>query len=147
VKGYDWHKRVRGRKRHLLVDTQGWVLVAQVTGADRFDNQPLLPLVEAGVKRSSRLRHIWVDMGYRDGLAALLARHHYHVTVEVVARPKAQKGWQLLPRRWVVERTFAWLGRFRRMSKDYEYLTQTSEAMIYGVMSTLMLRRLARAAA
>lgn len=144
MKGYDWHKRVRGRKRHLLVDTQGWVLVAQVTAANRFDHQQLLPLVAAAVKRSARLRHVWVDLGYRDGFAALLARHHYNVTVEVVARPREQRGWLLLPRRWVVERTFAWLGRFRRMSKDYEFLTQTSEAMIYGVMSTLMLRRLTR---
>src|SRR5688500_2788563 len=72
-------------------------------------------LLVAAVKRSRRLRHVWVDLGYRDGFAALLARHHYNVTVEVVARPREQRGGQLLPRRWVVERRFAWLGRFRRM--------------------------------
>jgi putative transposase len=144
VKGYDWGKRVKGRKRHLLVDTEGWLLVVQVTAANRFDHQQLLPLIQAGTKRSSRLQHLWVDKGYRDGFTALLARYHYDLSVKVVSRPSGSKGWLLLPRRWVVERTFAWLGRFRRLSKDYEYLTQTSEAMIYSIMSSLMLRRLAQ---
>ena len=125
-----------------MVDTEGWLITVQVTAANRFDHQQLWPLLQAGVKRSARLRHVWVDQGYRDGFVALLARYHYGLTVEVVTRPPGVKGWQLLPRRWVVERTLAWLGRFRRLSKDYEYLAQTSEAMIYGIMCTLMLRRL-----
>jgi putative transposase len=87
---------------------------------------------------------VWVDAGYRDGLTSLWARYHYGMEVEIVTRPRHVRAWQLLPRRWVVERTFAWLGRFRRLSKDYEYWPQTSEAMIYGVMTTLMLRRLTR---
>lgn len=146
MKGYDWFKRIKGRKRHILVDTQGWLLVVQVTAANRFDHQQLLALIHAGAKRSARLRHVWVDQGYRDGLVAVLARHRYSISVEVVSRPKHVKSWLLLPRRWVVERTFAWLGRFRRLSKDYEFLPQTSEAMIYSVMSALMLRRLVRLA-
>jgi putative transposase len=130
MKGYDGWKKVKGRKRHLLVDTYGWVLVVQVTAANRFDHQQLWNLLQAGVKRSARLRQVWVDQGYRDGLVALRARHHYGIAVEVVTRPNGVKGWQLLPRRWVVERTFAWLGRFRRLSKDYEFFPHTSEAMI-----------------
>jgi putative transposase len=144
MKGYDWNKRVKGRKRHILVDTEGWLLTVQVTAANHYDNQQLWSLIQAGVKRSSRLRHLWVDQGYRAGLIELLARHRYGLSVEVVTRPKGHKGWLLLPRRWVVERTFAWLGRFRRLSKDYEFLPHTSEAMIYSVMTTLMLRRLTR---
>jgi putative transposase len=126
------------------VDTNGWLLTVQVTAASRFDNQQLGALLRAGVQRSARLQQVWVDKGYRDHFVALLARYHYGVTVTVVARPDGVKTWQLLPRRWVVERTFAWLGRFRRLSKDYEYLPQTSEAMIYTIMTTLMLRRLTR---
>lgn len=144
MKGYDWNKRVKGRKRHLLVDTEGWLLTVQVTAANHYDNQQLWSLIQAGLKRSSRFRHLWVDQGYRAGFIALLARYRHGLSVEVVTRPKGHKGWLLLPRRWVVERTFAWLGRFRRLSKDYEFLPQTSEAMIYSVMTTLMLRRLTR---
>lgn len=118
----------------------------QVTAANRFDNQQLGSLLTVGATRSSRLRHVWVDKAYRDHLLALRAQHQLNITVEVVARPPATKGWLLLPRRWVVERTFAWLGRFRRLSKDYEFFTQTSEAMIFGVLSFLILRRLTRPA-
>lgn len=143
MKGYDWHKRVKGRKRHLLVDTHGWLLTAQVTGANRFDTQQLQALVQAARQHATRLNHVWVDGGYRDRLTMLRLQHQYGITVEVVSKPKTAKGWHLLPRRWVVERTFAWLGRFRRMSKDYAFLVATSEAMIYSILSSLMLRQLA----
>lgn len=119
--------------------------MAQVTAANQVDHRQLIPLLQGGMKRSSRLRHVWVDKGYRDGFVSLLTRYHHGITLEVVSRPPGVTSWQLLSHRWVVERTFAWLGRFRRMSKDYEYLTQTSEAMIYSIMSFLMLRRLAQA--
>lgn len=135
---------MKGRKRHLLVDTEGSVLCVQVTAANQPDASQLDRLLQAGLKRSSRLRKVWVDQGYRNGYVALLARYRHQLEVEVVARPRQQTGWQLLPRRWVVERTFAWLGRFRRLSKDYEFWPQTSEAMIYGVMMTVLLRRLTR---
>jgi putative transposase len=125
-----------------VVDTEGLLIAVHVTAANRFDHQQAWALVQHARRKTQRLHHLWVDQGYRDGLVALLARYHFDCTIEVVARPKASPGWFLLPRRWVVERTFAWLGRFRRLSKDYEWLPETSEAMIYGCMMTLMLRRL-----
>jgi putative transposase len=120
------------------------MIKVKVTAASRFDNQELWSLVQSGRLKTQRLQKIWVDKGYQDNYIALLARYHYELDIEVVSRPAGAKGWMLLPRRWVVERTFAWLGRFRRLSKDYEWLTKTSEAMIYSCMSTLMLRRLAK---
>lgn len=131
-----------GRKRHLLVDTEGLLISAKVTAAHQFDNQHAWEMIQLARGKTQRLQKLWVDKAYRDDYIALLARYHYALDVEVTARPEGTKGWYLLPRRWVVERTFAWLGRFRRLSKDYEFLAQTSEAMIYGCMITLMLRRL-----
>jgi putative transposase len=92
------------------------------------------------------LRHIWADGAYGGDLIAWVwaQRPRRKVCLEIVRRPKGVKGFQLLPWRWIVERTFGWLGRYRRLSKDYEYLTQTSEAMIRVAMIHLMVRRLAR---
>ena len=94
----------------------------------------------------SRLRLLWADQASRGDLGAWLwgLRPWRKVRLEIVKRPEGTKGFLLLPKRWIVERTFAWLARYRRLSKDYEYLTQTSEAMIRVAMIHLMLRRLAR---
>jgi putative transposase len=94
----------------------------------------------------SRLRLLWADQGYRGDLGAWLwgLRPWRKVRLEIVKRPEGTKGFLLLPKRWIVERTFAWLARYRRLSKDDEYLTQTSEAMIRVAMIHLMVRRLAR---
>lgn len=88
-----------------------------------------------------RLGKIWVDGGYQAGVVAW-AEAELGYPLEVVARPPGGKGFTVLPRRWVVERTFAWLGRYRRLSKDYEALTTTSEALIWAAAGTTMLRRL-----
>lgn len=125
-----------------MVDTEGLLIKVKVVAANHYDNQFGWQMLRLARQKTRRLKKIWVDKGYKDGFFELLARYHYDCDVEVVARPEGAKGWLLLPRRWVVERTFAWIGRFRRMSKDYEYLPQTSEAMIYGCMMTHMLRRL-----
>jgi putative transposase len=90
-----------------------------------------------------RLGKIWVDGGYQAGVVAW-AEAELGYSLEVVARPPGGKGFTVLPRRWVVERTFAWLGRSRRLSKDYEALTATSEAMIWAAAGTTMLRRLVK---
>jgi putative transposase len=96
--------------------------------------------------RFSRLHVIWADQAYAGELIAWVwgLRPWGNVRLEIVKRPEGIKGFLLLPKRWIVERTFAWLGRYRRLSKDYEYLTHTSEAMIRVAMIHLMVRRLAR---
>jgi putative transposase len=143
VRGYDAGKKVSGRKRHILVDTLGLILVAVVHAASIQDRDGArLVLAKAKRLRFCRLRLIWVDGGYAGELVQWVARICRWV-LQVVKRPMQCVGFVLLHRRWVVERTFGWLGRYRRMSRDYEYLTATSETMIYIAMIHLMSRRLA----
>lgn len=135
---------MKGRKRHLLVDTQGLVISVQVTSASVQDHHQVYALVADGKQRSQRLTKVWVDEGYQGKDVAEAIRLDLQVDLEIVPKPVGQKGFVLVPRRWVVERTFAWLGRYRRLSKDYEYWVETSRSMIYLAMSHLMLRRLAK---
>jgi putative transposase len=157
ARGYDGAKRLKGRKRHLLVDTLGLVLLACVHAADLQDREGGRMLVAAGPAEAlPRLEVVWADAGYAGVFARWLSDDRGW-RVEVVQHPDRQlrrygleegrRGFRVLPRRWVVERTFAWLGQSRRLSKDYERLPATSEAMIYGAMTRIMLRRLARATA
>jgi putative transposase len=169
-RGYDGGKKVLGRKRHLLVDTEGLVLKAKVHSAKLPDEDGIKLLLESARGRFPRLLHLWVDAGYR-GRGKRWAEEDMGLSVEVVRKPLkpvpeevariwaeewAKEGrkvdWQrlmpprgfvALPRRWVVERTFAWLSQNRRMSKDYERLCATGEAFIYAAMTRLMVRRLA----
>ena len=153
-RGFDGGKKVNGRKRHILVDTTGLVLKAQVHAANIPDRDGAKPLLQAVEGVFPRLRHLWADMGYRGALIDWI-KQHLKWSVEVVKRPSKwgrypvdvepppMPSFTVQKRRWVVERTFAWLGRSRRMSKDYEYLPETGEAMIYAVMIRLMLKRLA----
>jgi putative transposase len=170
-RGYDGGKKVRGRKRHLLVDTEGLVLKAKIHSAKVPDQEGLKLLLKAARDRLPRLSHLWVDAGYQ-GRGKEWAEQELGLSVEVVhRRPKPmpekiamiwaeewakegreidwqklfpRRGFEVLARRWVVERTFAWLGQNRRMSKDYERLCATGEAFIYAAMSRLMVRRLVR---
>jgi len=171
VRGYDGAKRVNGRKRHILVDSLGLVLRAKVHTADIQDRAGV-PLLLAGVTdRYPRIEYLWVDQGYT-GSGKSWIEEHLGWRVEVVRHPPQPRGewvphgdrqdWRtmwfsyerlppapkvfrgVLPRRWVVERTFAWLCQSRRFSRDYERLCTTSEALIYAAMGRLMLRRLAR---
>jgi putative transposase len=144
-RGYDSHKKVTGRKRHMLVDVMGLLLSVVVHAAniqERAGAKRLLRRVkEKGFKR---LKLIWAEGGYsgqplRDWVMDLTGW-----LFEIVKRSADTQGFVVLPKRWIVERTFAWLGRFRRLSKDYEQLPETSEAMIYAAMIRLMLKRLAR---
>ena len=144
-RGYDSNKKVTGRQRHILVDGLGlsWVvLVHKASIQERAGAQVLLQ--RAKDTGFPRLRLIWADGGYGgqpmiDWVLALAGW-----VFAVITRPGDVQGFSVLPRRWVVERTFAGLGRYRRLSKDYEELTETSEAMIYAAMVRLMVRRLAR---
>jgi putative transposase len=128
------------------VDTLGLVLAVVVHAANIQDRDGAKLVLERLKHKFSRLRLIWADGAYAGqlvewvrGLRLWRTRH-----LEIVSRPEGVKGFVLLPKRWVVERTFGWLNRFRRLSKDYEYLTQTSETMIHVAMINLMVRRLAR---
>src|SRR5215216_652556 len=144
VKGYDAGKQVKGRKRHLAVDTLGLLLALVVHSAglqDRTGAKLLLAALAAG--GFARLRLLWADGGYRGTLVAWVWERCGWL-LQIVKRNDDVKGFQVLPRRWVVERPFAWLSHYRRLSKDYEYLPASSEAMIYVAMIHLMLVRLAR---
>jgi putative transposase len=145
-KGYDAGKNVNGRKRHLLVDTLGLLLVVCVTAASTQDRDGARLLLKALTHQWTRLRLIWADSSYAGELIEWVRqlRERRRVKLEIVRRSDAQKGFVVLPNRWIVERTFGWLNRCRRLSKDYEYLTETSEAMIHVAMINLMVRRLAR---
>lgn len=117
-----------------------------VTAANVQDREGAASLLECLRRKFSRLRCIWADQAYIGDLVAWVwaLRPWRKVRLEIVKRPEGTRGFLLLPKRWIVERTFAWLGRYRRLSKDYEYLPQTSEAMIHVTMIHLMVRRLAR---
>src|SRR5258708_6276979 len=157
--GYDGGKKVNGRKRHLLVDTMGLLLKVVVHAANLQDREGVKLLLEPVQGQFERMEKVWVDQAY-SGTGKTWIEQQMGWTVEVVER-SPRRGWIMtqdqglvwvtlpktfehLPRRWVVERTFAWIGRYRRMSKDYEYLTTSSEAMVYLTMLRLMLTRLAK---
>jgi putative transposase len=142
IRGYDAAKGIKGRKRHILVDTMGLLLMVLVHAANIQDRDGAKLLLTRVKQRFSRLSLIWADAAYRGKLISWVLTTCSWV-LEIVKRSDDVKGFQVLPRRWVVERTFAWFGRYRRLSKDYETLPETSEAMIYAAMSRLMVRRLA----
>jgi putative transposase len=173
-RGFDGGKKIDGRKRHLLVDTEGLVLRAKVHSAKVLDQEGIKKLLERANEKFLGLKHLWLDAGYKgedkgkgwvekvlgwtaeivekpgkkpapqkvlEAWAAELAKEGMKVDWQKLLPPR---GFQVLPRRWVVERTFGWICHNRRMSKDYERLCASGEAFIYAAMSRLMVRRLAR---
>jgi len=142
--GYDAHKHVKGRKRHLLVDTLGLPLSIYVTPADVQDRVGARCLL-AGLKPlMPRLKKIWADGAYGGALLAEWCQDEGDWDLEVVGHDKEAASFHVISKRWIVERTFSWIGQNRRMSKDYERMAQTSETLIEVAMIRLMLRRLAR---
>jgi putative transposase len=132
VRGYDGGKKLTGVKRHIVVDTLGLLLVVVVSAASA-DDGTFAPevLMRLTAEHRARLKLVWADGKYHNHrLGRWLAKSEVGYRIEVVGRPAGSKGFVKLPRRWVVERTFAWLGRYRRNSRDYEYFTSTSESMI-----------------
>lgn len=142
-RGYDAGKRIKGRRRHILVDTMGLLLFAMVLTANIQDRDGAKLLFEKVKERFPRLRLIWADGGYAGKLVDWV-KQFCHWVLEIVKRSDDVKGFVLLPHRWIVERTFGWLNRWRRLSKDYERLPETEEAIIYAAMSKIMVKRLAR---
>lgn len=134
---------MNGRKRHILVDTLGLVLMVVVHAANIQDRDGAKLVLARIAQALPRLKLIWADGGYAGQLIEWV-KATCHWLLEIVKRSDDVKGFQVLPHRWVVERTFAWLGRYRRLSKDYEYCPETSEAMVYAAMIHVMVRRLAR---
>jgi len=144
IRGYDAGKKVTGRKRHLAVDTLGLILAVVVHGADVQDQDGARLLLAQMRHGFGRLKVLFADAAYaRNGLPGWV-RNRFGWILQTVLRPVGVRGFVVLPKRWIVERTFAWLGRCRRNSKDYERTTQSSTAMIQITMINLMSRRLAR---
>ena len=143
--GYDGAKKLTGRKRHILVDTLGLLLAVVVTTA-ALDDAAAAPQVfqQVSPRDYPRLRKVWADRKYHNHrLSGWMNEQRPEWDLEIVSRPDGTKGFVKLPRRWVAERTFAWNGRYRRHSKDYERRTDSSEAMVKVSAIHLMLRRLA----
>ena len=133
-------KKIAGRKRHILVDTIGLLLTAVVHAADVQDRDGARLVLKRAKAEFPSLQLIWADGGYAGALIDWVKTTCGWV-LQTVLRPVGVKGFIVLPRRWVVERTFAWLSRYRRLSKDYEYLTTVSETMILVAMIHIMARR------
>lgn len=142
--GYDAGKKIKGRKRHILVDTLGLLLGIVVTPADTTEREGAQALLKRIVPFLTWLRLLWVDGGYSGPAFAQWVRHlRSKLEVEVVKRSDDVTGFKVLPRRWVVERTFAWLMRHRRLVRDYEQTETSAEAWAYIAMIRIQLRRLA----
>ncbi len=141
VRGIDGGKKVKGRKRHVVCDTQGLILTVQVHAANIHDSQPALDILTQAKAHSTRLKAVFADGGYRGELVDKVSRL-LSMTMNIVLRTSPLKGFKPLPKRWVIERTFAWFESFRRLSKDFEFLNVSSETMIYLAMIKIMLKKL-----
>jgi transposase len=141
--GYHGGKKVTGRGRHIAVDTEGWLLALAVTAASVSDKAGAKLLLIKLFDAFSTLKLLWADTGYNGKPLARYAQSVAAITVEVVARTSPHS-FQVLRRRWIVERTFGWLMRYRRLARAYERTTANSEAMIYWATVIIMTRRLAR---
>jgi putative transposase len=136
--GFDGHKKIKGRKRHIVTDTKGYVLGAKVHAANEADTTTAPELVKAVFSLYCTLIILFADLGYKEPFRDWL-KATFNIDTET---PEKQPGFKVTPKRWVVERTFAWLSRHRRMSRDYERTTQSSESMIYISMIRIMVKQL-----
>ncbi|BDA83369.1 IS5 family transposase (plasmid) [Aureimonas sp. SA4125] len=142
--GYDAGKKIKGRKRHILTDTCGFLVMILVHAADIQDRDGAVDVLKAIRRRFPWLRHVFADGGYAgQKLRDAIARHG-DWTIEIIKRSDVAKGFEILPRRWVVERTFAWLGRCRRLAKDWETSVSSSTAWALIASIRMLTRRTAR---
>jgi putative transposase len=144
-RGIDAGKRIKGRKRHIVTDTQGFLLAARLHEANIQDPHGAVPLLKNLRRAFPKLRHIFADRIYRGPQLRAAIGDCGPWKIQIVERPPGVKGFQLLPRRWVVERTFAWLGRSRRLAKDFEATIPSATAWLLLASLRLLSRRLARA--
>jgi putative transposase len=140
-RGFDAGKRVKGRKRHIAVDTLGLLIAIVVHGAGHHESQTAPALLERVAGKVTRLKTVFVDQGYRGTPAGLVWRV-FGWLWHVVRREPAKRGFAVQKKRWIVERTFAWFESYRRLSKDFEFATDTSETMVRLAMTRLMLNRI-----
>lgn len=157
IKGYDGAKKVNGRKRHIITDTQGFILSCYVGAANENDRDGIKIALNNMRTKYTKVKKMWADMGYQGKDLKTHIGEEYGIDIEIVKRPPCrfwvhkdtplellpQRNPRFLvqPRRWVVERTFAWINRNRRLSKEYDLLTTSTESFIYLAMSRVMLRR------
>jgi len=146
VRGYDAGKKTKGRKRHISVDTQGNMLFGEVHCASVQDRDGAPGVIRQACERFPTLAHVFADSGYAgDAVAVALMNIDIAPTIEIVRRPNAAVGFVVVARRWVVERTFAWLGRCRRLAKDWETSLASSNAWLYIASIRRSVRHIARA--
>jgi putative transposase len=143
-RGIDAGKRIKGRKRHIVTDTEGFLLAARVHEANIQDPHGAVPLLRSLRRAFPDLAHIFADRVYRGAQLREAVADCGPWTIQIVERPPGVKGFQLLPRRWVVERSFAWLGRSRRLAKDFEATIASANAWLLLANLRLLTRRLAR---
>lgn len=161
VSGYDGNKKIKGRKRHIIVDSLGLLLAVSVTAANISDREPLFALVSEARDKSSRLDIMRADQGYGSRHLEQKIKDDLGIDLQVTKRKKARRfskfkgrelspsaqqelkrGFQIQPGRWVVERTFGWIGKYRRLAKDFEYKAENSRGMIYAAMINTMIRKI-----
>src|ERR1700756_597754 len=142
TRGYDAGKKIVGRKRHIAVDTDGRLLMVNLTTADIADSTGAQAILDAIRKRWPWIKHLFADGAY-DRAMLINKAAFLDFVVEIVRRIDREPGFKVLPRRWVVERTFGWLVRWRRLVRDFEQRLDVSEAMIHVAMGSLLLRRVA----
>ena len=142
TRGYDAGKKIVGRKRHIAVDTDGRLLMVNLTTADISDSAGAQMILDSVRKRWPWLKHLFADGAY-DRTKLMEKAAFLDFTVEIIRRSDTAQGFEVLPRRWVVERTFGWMTRWRRLVRDYEERIDCSEAMIHVALGSLLLRRIA----
>lgn len=140
--GFDGGKMMKGRKRHIVVDTMGCILIVVVHSANIYDGHAARLVLMALFSLLDTVKKIWADGAYSGAEFMEWVKAQFDCVLEVVRKEKSAQGFQVIPRRWVVERTFAWLSRYRRLNRDYERNPRSSDSMVYVASSRLILRRI-----
>jgi transposase len=142
TRGYDAGKKIAGRKRHIAVDTDGRLLMVNLTTADISDSAGAQMILDSVRKRWPCLKNLFADSAY-DRTKLMDKAAFLDFTIEIIKRSDTAQGFEVLPRRWVVERTFGWMTRWRRLVRDYEERIDCSQAVIHVVLGSILLRRIA----